>query len=111
MVNSPMFNNQGGFQATIAAGNNSFDAQTAVAVSDNIGIMLNGSYGNETNNSIDNFHKHSFAEAGIGYYERFRERFRYEIYGGYGIGEVEGDFEYALFDEEITNTRYNRFFI
>ena len=111
MVNSPMFNNQGEFQATIAAGNNSFDAQTAIAVTNNIGIMVNGSYGNETSDSSNDFHKHSFIEAGIGYYEIFKGKFRYEIYGGYGFGEVEGYFEDALFDEEITNTRYNRFFI
>lgn len=110
MVNSPLFSNQGEFQATIATGNSNFDAQTALAVTDNIGIMINGSYGNETNDSSDNFHKHSFIEAGIGYYEKIGEKLRYEIYGGYGFGEVEGYFNNNLI-EELTDARYNRFFI
>lgn len=111
MVNSPMFSNQGEFQATIATGNSSFDAQVALAVTDNIGIMVNGSYENETSDSSDDFHKHSFIEAGIGYYEKIGEKGRYEIYGGYGLGEAKGYFENAFFDEEITDAKYNRFFI
>ena len=111
MVNSPMFSNAGEFQATIATGNSDFDAQTAVAVTDHIGIMVNGSYGNDTNDSTDDFHRHSFLEAGIGYYEKIGDKGRYEVYGGYGFGKVEGYFENALFDEQITEARYNRFFI
>ncbi|MBU8891362.1 MAG: hypothetical protein KOO66_01175 [Bacteroidales bacterium] len=111
MVNSPMLSNQGEFQATIATGTSNFDAQTALAITDNIGIMVNGSYGNETNDSTDDFHRHSFIEAGIGYYEKIGDKGRYEIYGGYGIGKAEGFFENALFGSEITNANYNRFFI
>ena len=111
MVNSPMFSNAGEFQATIATGNSDFDAQTAFAITDNIGIMLNGSYGNETNDSTDDFHKHSFIEAGMGYYERIGDQGRFEIYGGYGFGKAEGYFQNSFFDEEITDARYNRFFV
>lgn len=110
MVNSPMFTNAGEFQATIATGNSNFDAQTAVAITDHLGIMVNGSYGNETSDSSDNFHKHTFIEAGFGYYEKIGETFRYEMYGGYGFGEVEGYFKNSFIDE-ISNARYNRFFI
>jgi hypothetical protein len=110
MVNSPMFTNAGEFQATIATGNSNFDAQTAVAITNHLGIMVNGSYGNETSDSTDNFHKHSFIEAGLGYYEKIGEKFRYELYGGYGFSEVEGYFKNA-FVNEISNARYNRFFI
>lgn len=111
MVNSPMFSNAGEFQATIATGNSNFDAHTAVAITDHIGIMVNGSYGNETNDSTKDFHKHSFIEAGIGYYEKIGDKGRYEVFGGYGFGKVDGYFENALFDEVITDARYNRFFI
>ena len=111
MVNSPLLSNQGEFQATIATGNSNFDAQTAFAITDNIGIMVNGSYGNETDDSTDNFHKHAFIEAGVGYYEKIGEKGRYEIYGGYGSGEVEGYFENIFISNEITDAKYNRFFI
>ena len=110
MVNSPMLSNQGEFQATIATGNSNFDMHTAFAITDNIGIMVNGSYGNETSDSTDNFHKHSFIEAGMGYYDMFGEKGRYEIYGGYGFGKTMGYFE-NYFVDEITDVRYNRYFI
>lgn len=111
MVNSPMFTNAGEFQATIATGNSDFDAQTAVAITDHIGIMINGSYGNETSDSSDNFHKHRFIEAGVGYYEKIGTKGRFEVFGGYGFGEAKGFFENNWFDDEITNAKYNRFFV
>ena len=111
MVNSPMLSNQGEFQATIATGTSNFDAQTAFAITDNIGIMVNGSFGNETNDTTDDYHKHSFIEGGIGYYDKIGDKGRYEIYGGYGLGTVEGFFENAIFDSQKTDANYNRFFI
>ena len=110
MVNSPMFTNAGEFQATLATGTSNLDGQVAFAVTDHIGIMANGSYGNETSDSSDQYHKHAFIEGGGGYYDKFGEIGRYEIYGGYGFGRVEGYFE-NLFDENLTNAHYNRFFI
>lgn len=111
MVNSPMLSNQGEFQATIATGTSSFDAQTAFAITDNLGIMVNGSYGNETNDSSDDFHKHAFIEGGFGYYNKIGDKGRYEIFGGYGFGKVKGYYENVLFDSQITDAKYNRFFI
>ena len=80
MVNSPMLSNQGEFQASVATGTSNFDAQTAFAITDNIGIMVNGSFGNETNDSTDDYHKHAFIEGGIGYFEKIGSKGRYEIY-------------------------------
>ncbi|MEE4199006.1 MAG: hypothetical protein V2I54_15305 [Bacteroidales bacterium] len=64
MANSPMFTERGELQATIATGTSNFDAQTAYAITDHIGIMVNGSYGNETNDTTDDYHKHAFIEGG-----------------------------------------------
>lgn len=111
MVNSPMLSNQGEFQATVATGTSSFDAQTAFAITDNLGVMVNGSYGNETNDSTDDFHKHAFIEGGFGYYNKIGDKGRYEIFGGYGFGKVKGYYENALFDSQITDANYNRFFV
>ncbi|MEA2105370.1 MAG: hypothetical protein U9P82_01395 [Bacteroidota bacterium] len=107
MANSPMFSNQGELQATVATGTSNFDAQTAYAITDHIGIMVNGSYGNETNDTTDDFHKHAFIEAGLGYYEKIGENVRYEIYGGYGFGKTEGEFDYE-FDSRITDADMQR---
>ena len=111
MVNSPLFSNANEFQATISTGTSIFDAQVAYAVTDNIGIMVNGTYGDETSDSTDDFHKHAFIEGGLGYYNKIGAKGRYEIYGGCGIGTVEGLFENNLFDNDLTDARYNRFFI
>lgn len=111
MVNSPMLSNQGEFQATIATGTSNFDAQTAFAITDNIGIMVNGSYGNETNDSTDDFHKHLFFEGGLGYYDKIGAKGRYEIYGGFGTGKAEGFYDGATFDSRITDATFNRFFV
>ncbi|MGC9374354.1 MAG: hypothetical protein ACP5DQ_04855 [Bacteroidales bacterium] len=111
MANSPMFSNQGELQATVATGTSNFDAQTAYAITDHIGIMVNGSYGNETNDTTDDFHKHAFIEAGLGYYEKIGENVRYEIYGGYGFGKNEGYFEDAVFDSQRTDADMQRFFV
>jgi hypothetical protein len=111
MVNSPMLSNQGEFQATVATGTSNFDAQTAFAITDNIGIMVNGSYGNETNDSTDDFHKHLFFEGGLGYYDKIGTKGRYEIYGGFGTGKAEGYYDNALVGSQITDANYNRFFI
>lgn len=110
MVNSPLFTNQGEFQTTIATGNSNFDAHTAIAITDHIGIMVNGSYGNESNDSTNDYHKHAFIEGGAGYFDKIGENGRYEIYGGYGYGEVKGYFQNG-FTEELSDARYNRFFI
>lgn len=111
MVNSPMLSNQGEFQATIATGTSNFDVQTAFAITDNIGIMANGSYGNETSDSTDDYHKHLFFEGGIGYYDKIGDKGRYEIYGGFGTGSAEGYYQNAIFDSQITDARFNRFFV
>jgi hypothetical protein len=111
MANSPMFSNKGEFQATIATGTSNFDAQTAYAITDHIGVMVNGSYGNETSDTTDDFHKHTFIEAGLGYYEKIGENVRYEIYGGYGFGKTKGYFETVTFDSEITDANVQRIFL
>jgi len=110
MANTPMFSNQGELQATIATGTSNFDAQAAYAVSDHIGVMVNGSYGNETSDTTDEFHKHSFIEGGVGYYDKLGKNFRYEIYGGYGFGKTEGEFD-TEFDSRITDANMQRIFV
>src|SRR3989339_701931 len=62
MVNTPLFSNQGEFQATVATGTSNFDAQLGYAITDNIAIIANGSYADETNDTTDEFHKHLIIE-------------------------------------------------
>jgi hypothetical protein len=89
VVNSPMFSNEGEFQGSVHTGLSGFDPQLAYAVTDHIGVMANGSFANWTSDSTDNFHKHQFFEAGLGYYTKVRTKGRLEVYGGYGFGKLE----------------------
>ncbi len=111
MVNSPMFTNRGEFQANVATGTSTFDAQAAYAITDHIGIMANSSFANRTDDSTYNYRKHTIIEGGIGYYDKLGKVGRVEIYGGYGTGQVEGDYINIFSTHQITSARYNRFFL
>jgi hypothetical protein len=111
MVNSPMFSNKGEFQANAGAGTSDLDVQVAYAMTDHIGVMVNGSFADRTKDSTDKFHKHIILEGGVGFYDKFGEIGRYEIYGGYGTGRVEGKYENIFSINQIADARYNRFFI
>ncbi|NJO89694.1 MAG: hypothetical protein HC831_12665 [Chloroflexia bacterium] len=111
MVNSPMFSNKGEFQANASTGTSSLDVQAAYAITDHIGMMVNGSFADRTKDSLDNFHKHTILEGGIGYYDKFGDIGRYEIFGGYGTGRIEGRYTNIFSSHEIADARYNRFFL
>jgi len=88
VVNSPMFSNKGEFQASGHGGIAGFDPQLSYAITDHLGVMLNGSFANRTSDSTDNFHKHRFFEAGAGYYQNIGTIGRFEAYGGGGFGKL-----------------------
>ena len=111
MVNTPLFSNQGEFQATVATGTSNFDAQLGFAITDNIAIIANGSYADETNDTTDEFHKHLILEGGLGYYKKLSESGRIEVFGGYGIGQIQTLKDNAVFDDPYTEIKFNRIFL
>ncbi|MCE3225698.1 MAG: hypothetical protein K0S32_249 [Bacteroidetes bacterium] len=63
------------------------DVQAAVAVGDHIGIMANGFF--KSYNGDNNYeHRGGLLEAGVGYYDPFKEHVVFEAYAGAGIGRV-----------------------
>ena len=109
-VNSPLFTNKKEFQAAIHQGISGFDPQFAYAVTDKLGVMLNSSFANRSKDSLGNFHKHAFVEGGAGYYRRFADVGRFEVYSGLGLGRVRGDYSNSLWASR-TNVSNFRFFI
>lgn len=89
-INTPMLSNKGELQLALNSGVSGFDPQVAYAFSDKFGLMVNGSFDNQTNDSTDNFHKHIFLEAGTGYYTKLGDQGRFEIFGGVGLGKTRG---------------------
>ncbi len=110
MVNTPVFSNKGEFQATVATGTSNFDAQLGYAITDNIAVIANGSYADQTDDTTDDFHKHLILEGGLGYYRKISSAARIEAFGGYGIGKIETFEENNLIDP-YTNVGFNRIFI
>lgn len=94
--NTPMLTQKGELQISgLMDGMLNFDLQSACAVSNNLGVMLNGSYKSFwlMNSEDYNFvgKPHTYAEAGIGYYKPLVNGGKFEIYGGGGIGSVSGN--------------------
>lgn len=104
VINTPLLTNKGEIQAAIHSGISGTDPQFAYAITDNIGVMLNGSFANRTLDSTNNFHKHEFIEIGTGYYTKIGESGRFETFTGYGFGKLKANFGNDLW---ITYTDVN----
>lgn len=111
VANTPMFDGKGELQANIVAGASGTDIQAAYAITDNIGIMANTSFLNQVSDTSDDFHKHSIYELGVGYYGDISDYGRFEIYGGYGGGKLEGYDENNIFDDAVTDATFSKLFI
>jgi len=109
-VNTPMLSNKGELQASLNSGISGFDPQLSYAITDHIGVMLNGSFANETSDSSDDYHKHQFVEAGGGYYTKIGKIGRFESYGGFGLGNTQGEYESTLWSS-YANAQYFRIFV
>lgn len=96
-VNAPLFSNKGEIQAAIYQGSAGIDPQVSYAISNHVGVLLNGSFANRTADSTDNFHKHKFVEIGGGYYNRIGGKGVFEVYGGFGVGNLEALYESGVF--------------
>jgi hypothetical protein len=110
VINSPMFSNKGELQASGHGGIAGFDPQVSYAITDHLGVMVNGSFADRTSDSTDNYNKHRFIEAGAGYYQKIGSIGRFEAYGGGGFGKLKA---YQNVGFWISNADVNtlRFFI
>ena len=119
--NVPLFKGAGEFQASgyLTTG---IDAQAAYALSDNIGVTGSYSWLSQSQNLPPDVvepsfkRKNSFGEIGLGYYKSTRA-LRYELYGGYGIGEGTSYSNYYFFAKDfgvkgiVATGKYQRFYI
>lgn len=111
--NAPLFRGAGEFQTSISFGEG-LDAQGAVSITNHIGIMGNYNYvsRNTSDTNDEDYVRHKFWEAGLGYYEN-ADKMSYEIFGGYGRGEGTSYGSYSWFGPTELNATgtYQRFFI
>jgi len=111
VINAPLLNNKNEFQADLAAGISGTDLQLAYAAGKHIGFMVNGSYRDNTSDTTTNYHKHSFIEAGIGYYTTFSKDGHFELFGGYGYGDADVRANTILNTVNTTKATYHRVFV
>ncbi|HQP04776.1 MAG: hypothetical protein KBB11_11550 [Bacteroidales bacterium] len=88
VVNSPMLTTDKQLNASVHGGTSGFDMQTAYSPAEHWGVMLNGSYMNQTADSSDDYHKHIFAEAGVGYFVNLGKFGLLDAYAGAGMGRI-----------------------
>jgi hypothetical protein len=109
-VNMPMLSNKGELQVAVNTGVSGFDPQASYAITDHIGVMLNGSFDNQVSDSTNNFHMHNFVEAAPGYYTKIGDYGRFEAFGGAGFGKTQGFYDNALWSDHA-DAHFMRFFI
>ncbi|TDE13877.1 hypothetical protein [Dyadobacter psychrotolerans] len=83
-LNVPLFQEKGELKATIATNN----LQVATAVTEHIGIMVNGYLNAYTSDDKDFKNNGKGAEIGIGYFGHSANRITYETYAGAGLYNV-----------------------
>lgn len=110
VISTPLLSNKGEMQFSVNTGIAGFDPQFAYAVTDHIGVMVNGSFANWTSDSTDNYHKHKFLEIGTGYYTKLGESARFETFGGVGFGNLHANYSNDLWISRAT-VNSTRFFI
>lgn len=108
--NVPLLKNKGdlrlmgGFQSGVLEDNKGVDFQTAYAITDSMGIMLNGNY-SWGNNSYDDASGY-LIEGGAGYFTSLSERWSFEGFAGFGHGT-----EQHTYTGGDANIRFTRFFL
>jgi hypothetical protein len=102
-INTPLLSRKNEATINLAAGQNGADCQLSYAVSDNIGVLLNGSYllsdkkGNSGNNDTYQ-QKQNYIEAAVGSFGEITENAVVETYLGIGYGKSASSDSY-LFDD------------
>ncbi len=110
VINTPLLSEKGEIQANLNFGSSGFDPQISGAVSDHVGLMLNGSFKNSSWNNSIYFNKHNFVEAGAGYFKKFEKYGVMEVYGGAGIGNIKSYYQ-DIWSDSAVSVKSRRFFI
>jgi hypothetical protein len=116
--NTPLLTGRGEFQGAMQFGTAGIDIQGAYAITNNLAVMANYSYGNHNtdtlnSNSTDNYHKHKYYEGALGYFKN-EDIFCFEVFLGYGQGEASSYSKYSVFTsqtEQLVTGKYTRIFL
>lgn len=99
----PFLKEKGEVKVEASFGREGVTVNSAYAVTDHIGVMLNGFSAFENSERYDRKYNYNL-EAGIGYHMNFLDSFHYETYIGFGQGILNSDYDRLRSD-------YNQSFI
>jgi len=98
VVNAPMLKNKGEIQTSVNDGTSGFSSKIAYGITDNIGVMLNGSFANrDSSEDNGNMHKHNYAELAGGYFKPIGTNGIFDVYIGYGYGNIKTAIRWSIF--------------
>ncbi|WP_298542340.1 hypothetical protein [uncultured Aquimarina sp.] len=109
-VNTPLFSKKGEVQAAIHTGTSGIDPQVSYAITNHMGIQINGSFFNNASQVSGKLYDHQYIELAPGYYTKISEIFRFETYLGFGLGRLQPERENDLWDVN-SNINMSRVFI
>lgn len=101
-VEVPVFKEEGEVNISVQTGTAGIDPHLSVAITNNVAIMLNGSFGesdevsNDPDDIDDRYHKHMTGEMGLGYYENFGKHGFCQVFAGYGYGRVKSYYAWEV---------------
>lgn len=101
--NAPMLQQQGQANVTVAGNGNQVELQGAYAVSDHIGVQLNGGLFIPKDTDKGNGGSGNFVEVGAGYYTPLSDNITFEAYGLFGKGSFENHLPTILDANPETN--------
>lgn len=108
-VNTPLFSEKGEFQAGGSSSLfSSTDFHTSYSLTNNLGVIGNGSYFSFGNLLNDSHFKSYFFDIGLGYYKKIDRNSVFETFAGCGAGRIEGDF---IFNEHNIKLSPKKFYI
>lgn len=113
--NIPLLSEKDQFKAMLSIGGgddiNATELKTAYAVTDNIGVMLNGvlGYGGENKIAYQNYGRGKGIEVGAGYFKPLPNKLLFEVYGGLGLSDQfhnYGDGENFKYTVDVRSAKY-----
>lgn len=88
VVNMPLLNETGEIQASVHTAVGGIDVQTAAAITDRLGMMVNANFQDKNIFSGEGYRKNAFGEFGLGYRTDISDNGRFEIFSGFGYGKT-----------------------
>jgi len=109
--NVPLFTEKGEFQLSGYLGggeaSHSFEMQSAMALTDNLGFAVNYMHSKDGKLAEDDFNKGNYIEAAIGYFHQVNKNGVFEIYGGLGTGGQHHQYKQHELDYDVYRTYYS----